>query len=337
MSVCAILLLSCGFILILLVLKRLFWIPKVPDLDGRHIIVTGGSSGIGKAAAIEAAQLGANVTIIARDVKKLETAKEEMIKNARNAEKQKINYISLDVTQSYNAIKSAISSIEDDVGPIYALITCAGMAVCGKIEDQTEDDFKQMINLNYFGTVFPIKAVVEEMKKRGEGYIVITGSIASVFGLFGLSAYCGSKFALRGLAESLYMELKPYNVSITLCLPPDTNTPGFENEQKSKPLETKLLSETAGLFQPNVVAHQMLSDTFSKKFFSTVGFDGYMVSTLCTGIGPLGTISDVIQQVSLMSLIRFITVFYILHFQRIIKQCKSNESSDKSERVKKEG
>lgn len=63
------------------------------------------------------------------------------------------------------------------------------------------------MNLNYFGTVFPIKAVVEGMKRRREGYIVITGSMASLIGLFGMGAYCGSKFALRGLAESLYMEV----------------------------------------------------------------------------------------------------------------------------------
>ena len=64
-----------------------------------------------------------------------------------------------------------------------------------------------MMNLNYLGTVFPIKAVVEGMKKRREGYIIITGSMVSLIGLFGLGPYCASKFALRGLAEALYMEV----------------------------------------------------------------------------------------------------------------------------------
>lgn len=113
----------------------------------------------------------------------------------------------MDLTQSYEAVQSAIRNIEKTVGPTYALINCAGMAVCGKIEDASENDFKQMMNLNYFGTVFPIKAVVEGMKSRREGYIVLTGSMASLIGLFGLSAYCASKFALRGLAETLYMEV----------------------------------------------------------------------------------------------------------------------------------
>lgn len=56
----------------------------------------------------------------------------------------------MDVTQSYDAVKSAISSVEKNIGPIYALINCAGMAVCGKFEDATEDDFKykHLINFN---------------------------------------------------------------------------------------------------------------------------------------------------------------------------------------------
>lgn len=58
----------------------------------------------------------------------------------------------------------------------------------------------------------------------------------------------------------LLFQLSPYNVSVTLCLPPDTNTPGFENEQKSKPEETKLISETAGLVEPEEVACHLIAD-----------------------------------------------------------------------------
>lgn len=63
-----------------------------------------------------------------------------------------------------------------------------------------------------------------------------------------------------------------------------------------------------------------------------------MLSTLCTGMGPLGSVSDVVQQVTLMSLIRFVIVGYLINFQRIIKQCSSltKESSEKTEKSKKE-
>lgn len=68
-----------------------------------------------------------------------------------------------------------------------------------------------MMNLNYFGTVFPIKAVVQGMKERRSGHIVITASQAAMIGVYGFSAYSASKFALRGFAESLDMEVCEYS------------------------------------------------------------------------------------------------------------------------------
>lgn len=79
-------------------------------------------------------------------------------------------------------------------------------------------------------------------------------------GIFGYSAYCSTKFALRGLAESIAMELRPYNISVTLALPPDTDTPGFAVEELSKPLETRLISQTSGLVRPEVVADKLFRD-----------------------------------------------------------------------------
>jgi len=79
-------------------------------------------------------------------------------------------------------------------------------------------------------------------------------------GIFGYSAYSSTKFALRGLAESIAMELRPYNISVTLCLPPDTDTPGFAEEEKSKPLETKLIAQMATLVTPEEVAEQLFKD-----------------------------------------------------------------------------
>lgn len=64
-----------------------------------------------------------------------------------------------------------------------------------------------MMELNYLGTVFPTLVVAKKMKMRKKGHIVITGSQGSLLGIYGMSAYCSSKFALRGFAESLYMEV----------------------------------------------------------------------------------------------------------------------------------
>lgn len=83
-------------------------------------------------------------------------------------------------------------------------------------------------------------------------------------GIFGFSGYCCTKFALRGLAESIAMELNPYDVSVTLSLPPDTDTPGFAVEELTKPLETKLISAAGSLVKPEAVAAALINDALVK-------------------------------------------------------------------------
>lgn len=93
---------------------------------------------------------------------------------------------------------------------------------------------QDMIRVNYLGAVYCTKSVVEPMKQRKFGRIVFVSSQAGQIGIFGYTAYSPTKFALRGLAEALQMELKPYNVYITMAYPPDTNTPGLETENLLK-------------------------------------------------------------------------------------------------------
>jgi 3-dehydrosphinganine reductase len=91
-----------------------------------------------------------------------------------------------------------------------------------------------MMRVNYMGSVYCTKAVIDSMKSRRFGRIVFVSSQAGQLGVFGYSAYSSSKFALRGFAEVLQMELKPYNILVTLSFPPDTDTPGLATENLSK-------------------------------------------------------------------------------------------------------
>ncbi|KAL0271723.1 UNVERIFIED_CONTAM: hypothetical protein PYX00_008720 [Menopon gallinae] len=291
--------------------------------------VTGGSSGIGKAVAIEVARLGGDVTIVARDVNKLKSALEE-INNNKVSDKQRITYISVDVSQNYNVLQEKIQEIENNVGPIYMLVNCVGQAVCNKFDCAPDSDFRDMLNVNYLGAVYPSQIIGRLMKDRKEGCIVICGSQASLLGVFGMSAYCGAKFALRGYAESLYMEMIPYGVSVTICVPPDTRTPGFEIENLTKPEETRLISQTSGLFEPVDVAQKLLADSLRKRFFSYVGIEGFLLTTLCSGMSPFSSVSELILQVSLMSFFRLLSVFYLLHFRNIIRSC-SRTTQEKNE------
>nr|XP_031836713.1 3-ketodihydrosphingosine reductase [Nomia melanderi]XP_031836714.1 3-ketodihydrosphingosine reductase [Nomia melanderi]XP_031836715.1 3-ketodihydrosphingosine reductase [Nomia melanderi] len=319
-------------IIIILFLRSYFRRRRVKNVNNKHVVVTGGSSGIGKCVAIIAARHGAHVTIIARDIQKLEAAKNEIIHACKDRDVQKVEYLSLDIGEDYEVVEKALNDLERNMGPIYMLVNCAGTAICGKIEDTTVSDLKKMININFLGSYYCIKAVVQRMKATQEGIIVLTSSLASLMGIFGYSAYCSTKFAVRGLAESISMELKPYNISTTLCLPPDTDTPGFAIENLTKPLETKLISETSALVSPEVVANKLFQDALDGNFFSTVGIEGFMLSVLCSGMSPFNSYGELIVQSWLMGLFRFISACYLIRFQKIIQNCiKKRDKNKKSE------
>ncbi|EZA60332.1 hypothetical protein DMN91_010553 [Ooceraea biroi] len=317
---------------VLLMIRQFFSTGRLKSVKNRHIVVTGGSSGIGKCVAIIAARHGANVTIIARDVDKLEAAKNEILHACKNKDTQRVEYLSLDVGASYENVEKALADLEGTMGPVYMLVNCAGTAICGKIEDTTIDNLHYMMRINFYGTYYCIKAVTQRMKASREGVIVLTASQAGLLGVFGYSAYSSTKFALRGLAESVAMELQPYNISVTLCLPPDTDTPGFAIEEQSKPLETKLISQTAALVMPEEVAEQLFKDALTGKFFSTVGVAGFIQSTLCSGMSPITSFSELVLQMLLMGLLRLVSAFYLISFQRIVLNCmKMRDKNKKSE------
>lgn len=137
--------------------------------------------------AILAAEHGAHVTIIARDIKKLEIAKEEIRQACKSKDTQRIEYLALDISESYENVEKALSHIEKTMGPIYMLVNCAGLARCGKIEDTSIKELHTMMNVNFFGTYYCIKAITQRMKTRRTGIIVLTSSQAALIGSFNVS------------------------------------------------------------------------------------------------------------------------------------------------------
>uniref|UniRef100_A0A803WEH3 3-dehydrosphinganine reductase n=1 Tax=Ficedula albicollis TaxID=59894 RepID=A0A803WEH3_FICAL len=195
--------------------------------------VTGGSSGIGKCIAIECYKQGAFITLIARDENKLLQTKKEIEKYSVN-DKQVVLCISVDVSKDYEQVENVLKQAQEKLGPVDMLVNCAGTSVTGKFEDIEVNSFERLMAVNYLGSVYPSRAVIATMKERRMGRIVFVSSQAGQLGLFGYTAYSPTKFALRGLAEALQMEVKPYNVYITVAYPPDTDTPGFAEESKTK-------------------------------------------------------------------------------------------------------
>ncbi|XP_063535042.1 3-ketodihydrosphingosine reductase [Cydia strobilella] len=285
------------------------------DLKGKHVVVTGGSSGIGKAAAAEAASLGAHVTIIGRDVSKLTAAVTEIVAKCKD-KGQKIQFAALDVTSDYNAISKCLSELETSVGPIFMLINSAGMCICGEFDKMKVEDVKQMIDLNYFGTAYPTRYVLPGMKQRREGIVVFVASEAAFLGIYGYSAYSGGKWAVRGLAETLFMELLGTGVRLTLAFPPDTDTPGLKNENLTKPKETMLISGSGGLQSADMVGKKMVHDAMIGRKYSVFGFSGNLMSLLFCG--SIDSLSQILVQISCMGILRTVMVGVLLYFHKIV-------------------
>ncbi|ESO98337.1 hypothetical protein LOTGIDRAFT_213963 [Lottia gigantea] len=302
--------------------------PKPLNLTGAHVLVTGGSSGIGKALAINVAKQGANVTLLARNKNKLQEAKVEVEKHFINKDTQSIICISVDISKEYEPVEKAVKQAEEKFGAVRLLINCAGTSIAGVFEELPVTEFKRMLDINYLGSVYVTRAVIPTMKKEHKGRIVFVSSQAGQLGLFGYTAYSASKFALRGLSEALQMELKPYDIRVTMAFPPDTDTPGYAEEQKTKPRETHLISEVAGLFSPHEVAKTIVEDSIKGKFFSYMGLDGYMLSSLTCGMSPVISMMDAAQQVVTSGIFRVISLFYLDYFDRIVKKCKNDKQTE---------
>nr|XP_046213984.1 3-ketodihydrosphingosine reductase-like isoform X2 [Oncorhynchus gorbuscha] len=209
---------------------------------------------------MECYRQGAFITRVARDESKLVQAKKEVEKCAIN-DKQ----------------------CQEKLGPVDMLVNCAGTSFSGKFEEVEVERFRSPMEVNYLGSVYPTRAVIATMKERRMGRIMFVSSQADQIGMFGYTAYSPSKFSLRGLAESLQMEMKPYNIYVTVAYPPpppDTDTSGLAEENRTKPLETRLISETSGVTQPEQVAKIVVKDAVQGNFNSSVGPDGYMLSAL---------------------------------------------------------
>ncbi|CAG0913840.1 unnamed protein product [Notodromas monacha] len=263
--------------------------------SGASIWITGGSSGIGLSLAKIAVNHGASVSLFARDEKKLREAK-DFLEKSRKLQTSKIFTYSVDVSSGFEAVKSAVAQAEEALGNTYMLINCAGYCFSEVFEKIPMEQFERMMSVNYLGSVYFSRAVVQKMKAEGMGSITFVSSQAGIMGLYGFTGYSASKFALRGLAESLYMELKPYGVGVTFSMPPDTDTPGLVAENVTKPAATKEISAGSGLSSPEQVADKILKDAVGGVFLSCHGLEGHLLGILCSGMAPALSVIELLGQ-----------------------------------------
>jgi len=241
----------------------------IMDFYQKHVIITGGSSGIGKATAIMLAAEGAHLSIIARRQDVLLQAQAE-IEAVKIFPEQRVVCLSASVTQ-FDEIQTAITKAIEELGPPTLVITSAGIAHPGYFQELPVNVFEETMNINYFGTLYAIKAALPSMIDQQQGHIVMISSVAGLIGVYGYSAYSPSKFAVRGLAESLRGELKPFDIGVSIVYPPDTDTPQLAAENLTKPYETKLITSSTKIWKPEEVAQVIINGIKRKDFAITPG------------------------------------------------------------------
>ena len=168
-------------------------------------LVTGASSGIGRATALLLEQRGFRVFGTTR--RQVGTAP------------QPVEMLTLDVRSDDSARSCVDQLLNRTGGRLDVLVNCAGYALTGAVEETTIDEAKAQFETNFFGVVRMIDAVLPVMRRAGEGRIVTIGSLAGLLSIPYIPFYSATKFALEGLSEALWHELKPLGISVTLIEP----------------------------------------------------------------------------------------------------------------------
>ncbi|KAH8650509.1 3-oxoacyl-reductase [Tricladium varicosporioides] len=171
-------------------------------------LITGTSSGFGREIALAALARGDKVVAAAR---KIPSVQDLVDKGAFP--------LALDVTASEADIKTAIDTAVEKFGTIDILVNNAGQSIIGVVEEMSEQEFRDLFNVNFFGHFNVTRAVLPHMRRQNSGAIGFIGSGAGWISYPAASAYCGSKFALAGLATSLREEVKLFNIKVTIIEP----------------------------------------------------------------------------------------------------------------------
>lgn len=215
--------------------------------QGRVIVVTGASAGVGRATAVAFARQGARMGLVARERERLEAAKQEVEAAGGSA-----LVIPADVANA-NQVEAAAERVEQELGPIDVWVNNAMVSVFSPFEEMTPEEFRRVTEVTYLGYVHGTMSALKRMLRRDRGTIVQVGSVLAYRGIPLQSAYCGAKHAIQGFTESVRAELinKRSRVRITMVQMPALNTPQFSWVKSRMPHTPK---PVAPIYQPEVAA-----------------------------------------------------------------------------------
>lgn len=196
------------------------------NIEGKVVVITGASSGLGEATARLLSAEGASVVLGARRAGRLQALADDLTRSGVKA-----LAVTTDVTQ-YEQVKRLVDAAVQAFGRIDVMINNAGLMPNSPLERLKIDDWNQTIDVNIKGVLYGIAAALPYMKQQRAGHIINVSSVAGHKVRQGNAVYAATKFAVRVISEGLRQEVKPYNIRTTVISPGamDTELPGSVTE-----------------------------------------------------------------------------------------------------------
>ena len=230
-------------------------------IEDAVVVITGASSGIGRATALEFARHSARLVLAARNESNLE----KTAQLCQKAGAREVLVVPTDTTEE-DEVQKLASQAAEEFGRIDVWINNAGVGLYGSFEDTPIEDYRRLLETNLFGYIYGARAVLPYFREQGTGVLINVGSQVSLGGLPYNNAYTTSKYAVRGFADSLRQELVDSDIHVCTVYPASTDTPFFEHAanysgRQVQPLGSvdkpekvaRIIRETAETPQPEVL------------------------------------------------------------------------------------
>lgn len=199
------------------------------ELIDRVAVVTGGTTGIGRAVAEALGRAGCRVAICARTEEDLEEAATSMARSGFE-----VMAFPADVSREEDVERFA-DLVRDELGPADILVNNAGIARFGDLDELTPEDFDAVFGANVRGLFLCSRAFAPGMVERGDGVIVNIASLAGKNAFPGGSVYAASKHAVMGMSRSMMLELREHGVRVLTICPGSVDTPFFDKQDRFEP------------------------------------------------------------------------------------------------------
>ncbi|KAL2818279.1 3-ketodihydrosphingosine reductase tsc10 [Aspergillus granulosus] len=280
-------------------------------VEGKTVVITGGSEGMGKAVACQLAEKGANIVIVARTLQKLQDSMEAIRASATNVNKQRFHYISADLTQPEECerIINEVTEWNNDTPPDIVWC-CAGYCTPGYFIDTPVKTLKDQMDTVYWTAANTAHAILKkwlvpinpsDQRPLPRRHLIFTCSTLAFVPIAGYAPYSPAKAAMRSLSDTLSQEIEIYNgsraskdrasatpadVRIHTVFPMGILSPGFENEQQIKPALTKQLEAADKPQTPNEVARIAIEAIERGEYLITTMLIGDVMKASALGPSP---------------------------------------------------